>query len=82
MSMISIEIKPFGIFRNFGIVQCVVEAGSDTFKLKAALVEKLGLAQHQLVMDSVLADDDKILPANAVFNESMSLSILPPVCGG
>lgn len=82
MTVITLEIRPFGVFRSFGTMRCTVEAGCNVADVKKALVIVLGMPQEQLVMDSVLADEDKILPASTIFDKPAILSILPPVCGG
>ena len=50
--------------------------------VKQELAKKLGQNYQALVADSVLANDDQILPSGFVIGGEMPLSILPPVCGG
>ena len=81
--MINYSIKCFGVFRQFGDTLCVtVDAGSSVQQIKAALVQQLGEQHKTLVEDSVLANDDAILPNAYILQEETALSILPPVCGG
>ena len=79
MSNITIKIQLYGAFRKFGASQSVTLAsGSTATQVKQALSETLG----ELVHDSVLANDNSVLPNSYVFEEDITLSILPPVCGG
>ncbi len=79
MSDITLEIKLYGAFRKFGdSVNLRVVSGSNMDQVKEALSKELG----ELVHDSALANDNTILPKSYVFEQSATLSILPPVCGG
>ncbi len=79
MSSITLEIKLYGAFRKQGeSVTIAVPCGSDMAQVKEILAESLGA----LVQDSVLANDDKILPNSYIFEQDAVISILPPVCGG
>lgn len=81
--MIIFPIKCFGVFRQFGDTLCVtVDAGSSVQKIKEALVQQLGEQHKTLVEESVLANDNAILPNAYILQEETPLSILPPVCGG
>lgn len=77
------SIKCFGVFRQFGDKLSIsVEACSSVQQIKAALVQKLGEQHKTLVEESVIADDNAILPNIYILQEATPLSILPPVCGG
>ena len=82
MSDITIHMHLFGAFRKFGDeVRLQVPAGASVSLIK----ERLGLAlggQGTLIRDSVLADEQRILPDAFVITGDTRLSILPPVCGG
>ncbi len=79
MSEITIQIQFYGAFRKFGASQSITLAsGSNVTQVKQALSETLGALVH----DSVLANDNTVLPNGYVFKEDATLSILPPVCGG
>lgn len=81
--MINYSIKCFGVFRQFGDKLSVgVDAGSSVQQIKAALVRQLGEQHKALVEESVLANDNEILPNAYILQEETPLSILPPVCGG
>ncbi len=80
MNDITITVKLFGSFRQYGETLCfTVPAGSSVTAIKDALKEKTGNA---LVNDSAMANDNTVLPDNTIFNEDTALAILPPVCGG
>lgn len=83
MSMITITMRLFGAFRQYGdTVEVSVRAGSPVATLKTALGNLLGDKSRPLIQDSVLADDTTILPGDYIFDKDVRLSILPPVCGG
>lgn len=79
MPEITIQIQFYGAFRKFGASQSITLAsGSTATQVKQALSKTLGALVH----DSVLANDNTVLPNSYVFEEDATLSILPPVCGG
>lgn len=81
--MINYSIKCFGVFRQFGDQLNVgVTPGSSVQQIKAALAQQLGEQYKTLVEESVLANDNEILPNAYILQEETPLSILPPVCGG
>ena len=83
MTMINYSIKCFGVFRQFGDqLNVSVNAGSSVQQIKAALVQQLGEQHKILVGESVLANDNEILPNAYILQAETPLSILPPVCGG
>ncbi|MCB1550704.1 MAG: MoaD/ThiS family protein [Alphaproteobacteria bacterium] len=80
---IKISIKCFGMFRQFGnVIDIEIPAGSFADEIKSALIINIGDKHRNLVESSVLANDVGILPKECVIQDSMNLSILPPVCGG
>lgn len=81
MNEITIRIKFWGAFRKFGeSVDICVPTGSTVALIKKNLQEKLD--NFGLVADSVLANDHSILSEDDIFQDDITLSILPPVCGG
>ena len=81
MSNIVVKIKMFGSFRKFGdVIDFSIPSGSNVALIKNTLQEKLD--GEGLVMDSVLANSNKILRDSEVIDCDAELSILPPVCGG
>lgn len=83
MNEITISMRLFGAFRQYGeTVDFPIRAGSPVAAVKEALGNVLGEEARGLIRDSVLADDDTILPRDFVFDQDTKLSILPPVCGG
>ena len=83
MKKIDLEIKFYGAFRKFGQgISIKVNSGASMIDIKNAVISTVGEDHYLLVGDSVLANDDMILPDDYVVSESGALSILPPVCGG
>ncbi len=83
MSMMTLPIKCFGVFRKFGeSLNVDIAVGSSVLEVNQALIQKLGQDQKVLVEESVLANDNEILPNVYILKEETTLSILPPVCGG
>lgn len=83
MSEIIISMRLFGAFRKYGeTVNFGIRAGSRVAAVKEALGNVLGEQARGLIRDSVLANDETILPGDYIFNQDVKLSILPPVCGG
>lgn len=83
MSTITLPIKCFGVFRQFGDQLAVkIKTGSSVQQIKAALAQQLGEQHKTLIEESVLANDNDILPNAYILQEETALSILPPVCGG
>lgn len=78
---IKVNIRFWGAFRKFGeSVDVTLPAGSTVLSLKEELREKLD--GFGLVSDSVVANDSSILRESDVLQDDITLSILPPVCGG
>lgn len=83
MADIDIKIKLFGAFRKNGHeLQLCLPAGSTIGNVKQKISLQLADADAALVYDSVLADENTILPDGYILEENANLSILPPVCGG
>lgn len=83
MADIDIKIKLFGAFRKNGHeLHLRLPSGSTISNVKRQISLQLAGADAALVNDSVLADDNAILPDGYILQENARLSILPPVCGG
>ena len=83
MSNITVTVKLFGAFREYGdTVELLMGKGCRVSMVKQALAGRLGKQAYALIMDSVLANDETVLPGDFTFDEDAQLSILPPVCGG
>lgn len=83
MAEVKLDIALFGAFRPFGAsVAVYVPVGCGIAEVKQRLAAALGSADPKLIGASVLANDDEVLPASAVFDRDCRLAILPPVCGG
>lgn len=81
--MITISVKLFGAFRKYGEqVDVSIKEGSSVVAVKQAMGDLLGAESLPLIGDSVIANDDAVLPADYVFDQDTQLAILPPVCGG
>lgn len=83
MTTLTLTINCFGVFREIGnSLSVTVPVGVTAADIKQQLATQLGRDYQDLVADSVLANDDQILPSGFVIGKAMPLSILPPVCGG
>lgn len=83
MNEITISMRLFGAFRKYGeTVEFAIHTGSPVAVIKDALGNVLGEQARGLIRDSVLANDETILPGDYIFDRDARLSILPPVCGG
>ncbi|TNE32306.1 MAG: hypothetical protein EP349_02015 [Alphaproteobacteria bacterium] len=83
MTDIDIHIRLFGAFRKNGqsLTLCL-PAGSTIASVKQQISLQFTETEAALVFDSVLADEESILPDGFVLENNINLSILPPVCGG
>lgn len=80
---INITMRLFGAFRPYGERACfVLPAGCTVQDVKDRLAVELGAGAAGLIGDSVLANDNSVIGADAVFTRDCELAILPPVCGG
>lgn len=84
-----LSIRMFGAFRKYhqGTLSLSLPAGSTAAAVKHAIAAKLrqnnpNFADDDLISQSVLADNQRILNAEESINAPASLAILPPVCGG
>lgn len=76
-------MRLYGGFRKYrDNVEFSVPVGTPVSDVKEALCQTLGPQSRELIMDSVVANDQTILPQGYVIEGDMRLSILPPVCGG
>jgi molybdopterin converting factor small subunit len=83
MTDITITMRLFGAFRKHGEhVTFAAPKGATAAEIKARLAQVVAEADPKLVHDSALANDDEILPDDAVLTADCRLAILPPVCGG
>lgn len=83
METMTLSIKYFGTFRQFGeSLSLDVPEGSTIHDIKNKLSQHLDGAHKELIEDSVLANNSDILPNTYVIKKNTELSILPPVCGG
>jgi|AntRauTorcE11897_2_1112592.scaffolds.fasta_scaffold04508_8 molybdopterin converting factor small subunit len=83
MSSINISMKLFGAFRKYGeSVDVTIQGGSPVSVVKEELCTVLGHEAAGLIEDSVISNDETILPRDYIIEQDASLSILPPVCGG
>lgn len=81
--MITVSVKLYGAFRKYGDqIELSLQEGSPVSAVKKAIGEALGEDAVSLIGDSVIANDDTILPPDYILDEAGRLSILPPVCGG
>lgn len=88
-ALIQLDIKLFGAFRKFQNEPVVLSlpTGSTVAAVKHALWETLqtlkpGVADASLLASSALASAQTVLADTDTLNNSQSLAILPPVCGG
>ncbi|MEJ2668873.1 MAG: MoaD/ThiS family protein [Gammaproteobacteria bacterium] len=83
MNVLNVTVELYGVFRQCG-ERVTVEAPRccSVADIKQRLSETLGEPYRNLVKNAVLATDTEILSATAILQDSVVLSILPPVCGG
>ena len=83
MAKITVHIQYFGAFRDLGDgVSVTVDAPATIAKIKQSLLKSIDPQHGTLVANSVLASDDTILQDGDCIDDAITLSILPPVCGG
>lgn len=89
--MIKINIKLFGVFKkyedpNFPMALEIQQpvTVSDLRKILEMQFKKMfsSFNDTELVYDSAIANDTRILGLNELVQDSCTLLILPPVCGG
>jgi len=80
---LTLTIDLFGPLRAHGaeiVVQ--IPAGADMAAVRAAAALALPDADPQLIADSALAADSRILPPDHLITRADRLALLPPVNGG
>ncbi len=83
MKTVTIDMRLYGAFRKYSDhVRLIVAQGAPVAEVKKALCGVLGPQSLDLVLDSAIANDHEILPPGFIIESDVSLSILPPVCGG
>lgn len=83
MKNVTVNMRLYGAFRKYDDkIQLSVPWGSPIAVVQKALCQALGPQSRDLVMDSVIANDQTILPPEFIIDADSNLSILPPVCGG
>jgi molybdopterin converting factor small subunit len=83
MSEIKITVRLFGAFRKYGdSMDMVCPSGSTVGYIKEQISTLVDESDKSLVFESAIANDQQIIKADTIFEESSKLSILPPVCGG
>jgi molybdopterin converting factor small subunit len=81
MNSVKIQLKLFGAFRERSPspeINIEMTRGSSLKELRQHLASSLG----ELIHDSALANHSEILKDSYVIEDSMTLAVLPPVCGG
>lgn len=86
---ITLSIKLFGAFRRYSAdpVVLTVAKSAPVSEIKQALGDALCMLhpsfnESSLLDRSVLANDRHIYQPTDTIDESLTLAILPPVCGG
>lgn len=89
--MIEIEMRLFGSFRKYEKLENPIVVSSQAPISISHLKEKLEsrfkelfphFSDSALIQDSAIANDSQVLDLSHVINQSCTLLILPPVCGG
>jgi hypothetical protein len=91
--MLRVKINLFGAFRNFSKyfdnkdhVEFFFENPCDVKQIRLAfnnlLTANIPDFDELLLVQSVFADEEQILPETTQFNRSVDLIILPPISGG
>ncbi|MEN9902350.1 MAG: hypothetical protein RL651_1014 [Pseudomonadota bacterium] len=86
---LNISVQLFGAFRRFHPqpVELSIEKNAKIKEVKSALEDALRklnpeFNDEELLSKSVLANNQKIYQDDDVIVESVTIAILPPVCGG
>ncbi|HRC26833.1 MAG TPA: hypothetical protein PKX87_05320 [Alphaproteobacteria bacterium] len=83
MTNVTVRVRLFGAFRTYGeALEVTIPAGGVARDVREALARRLKPEDSRLVHDSALADDTRILDEEATMDRDMTVSVLPPVCGG
>ncbi len=87
--LIEIEVKMFGAFRKYenSSIKFPMESDSSVEEVKHQLQNILtqnhpGFSETQLIADSAIANEYKVLANSDRIQAPCKLAILPPVCGG
>lgn len=87
--VIEITIKLFGVLRSYSNeseIKILLQSPSFVSDVKQLLVQSLKTDIHsdieEIISKSAVGNETEILPEDALISRSMSLAILPPVCGG
>lgn len=88
--MKQVEVRLFGAFRKYvpgGRIQIAIDEQCSIPVFKTALFSQLQkinpeFSDLNLVLESVLADENIILTESSVIDATRQLALLPPVCGG
>jgi molybdopterin converting factor small subunit len=82
MNKINITLKVYGAFRDLvkgGSLTLALKENSTLYDLKILIEKEFS---SKLIYQSVFANENKILPDSMHVKHDMTLSVLPPVCGG
>jgi molybdopterin converting factor small subunit len=90
MSTPHIQIKLFGAFRKYsdqGEITVATETALTLGQVKSELLERLSANRtseeiKNLLSQSAIATDRRVLEESELVLPGMNLAILPPVCGG
>lgn len=89
--MIEIKVRLFGAFRKYekdqSLISLEVPEASSVEQLKTFIASHFSekfkdFSDDQLIKDSAIADEKRVLDANDIVKSACTLAILPPVCGG
>ncbi len=87
---IIVTINLYGQFRRYIAdreIKITLWSGASLIDVRSSVAAEIlkqngEFLEHDLLTQSVFADDCKILSNNHILQEDTVLSILPPVCGG
>lgn len=89
--MIEIKVRLFGAFRKYekdqSLISLEIPGDSSIEMVKDSIASYFSerfkdFSDDQLIKDSVIADERRILEPTETINHACTLAILPPVCGG
>lgn len=83
MERIKCKIVCYGAFKEFGeSITFDVRCGDSVVQVKEKISKILGSEYAALVQDSVIANQEELLPHPFILSENIELAIFPPVSGG